>query len=92
MAWYLPCGLLSKLIAPQTTIQLLPIPMNLTAEFFGLIIVVAPRENNKGKGMTMSNDECDMESFLVVDDSADSKSDVASANNPIKLIDGGGLW
>ena len=41
--------------------------------------------------MTTSKDECDGESSLVVDDSTGSKSDVASANDPIKLIDGGGL-
>ena len=41
--------------------------------------------------MTISEDEYDMEPSLVVDDPADSKSDVASANDPIKLIDGGGL-
>ena len=89
--WYLPCGLLSILVGPQTTIQLLPIPMSLTVELFGLIIVVVSRENNKGKRMIISKDEYDMESPLVVDDSTDSKSDVASANNPIKLIDGGDL-
>ena len=91
MAWCLPCGSLSKLIAPQTTIQVLPIPMNLTAELFGLIIAVVSRGNNEGKGMTISRDEHDMEPFPVVDDSTNSKSDVASANDPIKLIDGGGL-
>ena len=41
--------------------------------------------------MTISKDECDMKSSLVVDDSTDSKSGIASANDATKLIGGGGL-